>query len=96
MPVVSDAPRPRDDNALFATDGSVAVHHARVIARRERQRATRQSIVSRRTRTGFCRFGYRFTVDRHGLRPRDDRLGYARATPGGTHAHPVQSSGKIG
>jgi hypothetical protein len=29
-------------------------------------------IVSRRMRTGFCRFAYWFTVDRHGLRPRDD------------------------
>ena len=58
-----------DDNALyFATDGSAAVHHGSVIAR---NRVTRQSIVPRGTRTEM-RFGCRFTVDRHGLCPRDD------------------------
>ena len=45
---------PRDDNTLF------------VIARRPSKRPTRQSIVSRATRS-TCLFGYWFTVDRHGL-----------------------------
>ena len=45
-----------------------------VIARRERKRATRQSIVSRGSGR-VCLFAYWFTVDRHGLRPRDDKIG---------------------
>ncbi|MDC3335964.1 hypothetical protein OAV71_05595, partial [Opitutales bacterium] len=38
------------------------------------ERETRQSIVSWKTRTS-CLFAYWFTVDRHGLRPRDDKIG---------------------
>jgi hypothetical protein len=52
--------RVREGSALF------------VIARRERKRGTWQSIVSRMTRTASL-FAYWFTVDRHGLRPRDDK-----------------------
>jgi hypothetical protein len=37
----------------------------------EDDRLTRQSIVSRKTRTGM-RFGYWFTVDRHAFQARDD------------------------
>ena len=43
-----------------------------VIARRD-DSLTRQSIVSR-GRVQTCLFAYGFTVDRHGLRPRDDKM----------------------
>jgi hypothetical protein len=62
---------PRDDNTLFATDESAAVHHGPVIARRERSEGRgNPSCLEGRVRR--VRFVYRFTVDRHGLRPRDD------------------------
>ena len=37
-------------------------------------RTTRQSIVFRESERGW-RFAYWLTVDRHGLRPRDDKVG---------------------
>jgi len=47
-PVDRHGLRPRDDNALFAADESAVVLHDPVIARNN---VTRQSIVSRGTRT---------------------------------------------
>jgi hypothetical protein len=65
----------------IATGYTLAMTKARVVKIRESDRSprqchceerptggTRQSIVSRRTRTAM-RFVYRFTVDRHGLTP---------------------------
>ena len=66
--------RPRDDNTLFATDESAAVHHASVIARRERSEGRGNPSCPEGPVRGM-RFAYRFTVDRHGLRPRDDKGG---------------------
>jgi hypothetical protein len=58
--------------------GSDAVYQSRtthhVIARKERSERTRQSTVCNgRVRT--MRFASLLTVDRHGLRPRDDKSG---------------------
>ena len=65
--------RPRDDKVGSDTRYKpVTTRFCHCEERAERE--TRQSIVSWKTRTS-CLFAYWFTVDRHGLRPRDDKIG---------------------
>ena len=72
----SGSPRaysPRDDKSgIFTMKGVEVVEFLHCHCEERAERETRQSIVSRRTRAG-CLFVYWFTVDRHGLCPRDDK-----------------------
>ena len=63
--------RPRDDK-IWTYEIGDSVHLAHCHCEKD-DSLTRQSIVSR-GRVQTCLFAYGFTVDRHGLRPRDDKM----------------------
>jgi hypothetical protein len=66
--------RPRDDKGgVFYHEGNEEVKFSFCHCE-EDGRTTRQSIVFRESERGW-RFAYWLTVDRHGLRPRDDKGG---------------------
>ena len=80
--------RPRDDKT-----GTDSQYTHFVIARRERERTTRQSTACK-VRVRINQFTSRITVDRHGLRPRDDnyrgwKQGGAQPPP---HTHVIARS----
>ena len=67
--------RPRDDKVCEGMTVGGSVTHTLCHCEEGAERGTRQSIVSRGKAIGCLRFAYWSPVDRHGLRPRDDKTG---------------------
>ena len=63
--------RPRDDNTLFC-DYTEVLRYTTTVSLRGATRRDNPSCLEVCVRG--MRFAYRVTVDRHGLRPRDDRV----------------------